>query len=117
VIRTLAAPIISVRAYYRGIDYRSTGVEKWKHDLLETLWSATIASGYSTRAPLQLLDFAIPEPADEIAARLAGNEPYTERTVAIEELKPNGAAIEFNNQNWLKDGFTARFVEVGERVE
>lgn len=117
VIRNLGAPIVTVRAYYHGIDYKSLGLPKWKYDLLETLWRSTANVEYSTRSRLALLDYAMPEAADETAARIANAEPYTERLVAIEELKPNSAALAFNGQNWLKEGFTVRFVELRERFE
>jgi hypothetical protein len=113
VIWTLGTPTTAVRSFKRAIEYSSGGDEpKWRLDVIRLIVAGTLSPSLSYRSAIEIVDFVLPEPLDEAAARSGGYEAFTKRNGVLSEPKAGGGAIGSGFDSFIKGGLKFRFDEL-----
>ncbi|MBL1177687.1 hypothetical protein [Pantanalinema sp. GBBB05] len=116
--RTFSTVQYQVKTYVRGADIKATDQRACLWRICRQISRLSLSSDLRRKTPIHLLDYVLPEDADQEAADLAGVEAVSDRLVIFKDLTPGGGAVELVRRGqWLHDGWSFKFEEIDPRLD
>lgn len=116
--RTFSSVQYQVKSYVRGGDIKVADQRGCLWRICREISRLSLSNDLRRKTPIRLLDYVLPEDADQETADLAGVEAFSDRRVILKDFTPGGGAVELVSRgSWLHDGWSFKFEEIEPRLD